>query len=136
MDMIVDNVQGRVPITILRLNGALDSSNYELVIAKAREMYEDGTRYLLLDLGKVPFMGSSGLIALHSVALLMNGQRTPNPEYGWQAFHDVDHDRDVDLRQHLRLLNPQPKIVRTLEMTGMAQFFDIYTDQQSAVDAF
>jgi anti-anti-sigma regulatory factor len=134
--MTVDIVQGRVPVTILRLKGALDSSNYEAVIAKARTMREDGARYLLLDLSKVPFMGSSGLIALHSVALLMNGQQPLDPEYGWQAFHDVDRDREVDLRQHLKLFDPQPKIVRTLEMTGMDQFFDIHTDQQVAIAAF
>lgn len=136
MDMFVDNVQGRVSVTILRLHGALDSSNYEAVIAKVRDMHAAGTRDLLLDLGGVPFMGSSGLIAMHSAALLMHGQQSPDPEYGWQAFHDVDSDRNIDIRQHLKLLNPQPKIARTLEMTGMDQFFDIYTEQQSAIAAF
>jgi anti-anti-sigma regulatory factor len=136
MQLTVDLVQGRVPVTILAIRGDLDASNYEQVIAKVRELYEAGTRHLLLDLGGMPFMGSSGVVAIHSVALLMRGEQPPDPQGGWQAFHSIDHARAGGAQPYVKLLNPQPKVSRTLQMTSMSDFFEIFTDRQAAIDAF
>jgi anti-anti-sigma regulatory factor len=136
MQITVDQVHSRVPITVLAIHGDLDASNYEQVIAKARELYADGARYLLLDLSAMPFMGSSGLVALHSIALLMRGEVAPDPAAGWQAFHSIDHARAGGVQQHVKLLSPQPKVSRTLQMTNMGDFFEIYTDKQLAIASF
>jgi len=136
MQLTVDQVQSRVLVTILAIHGDLDASNYEQVIAKARELYEAGTRHLLLDLGTMPFMGSSGVVAIHSVALLMRGESPPDPQGGWQAFHSIDHDRAGGVQPHVKLLNPQPKVSRTLQMTSMSDFFETYTDRQAAIASF
>jgi anti-anti-sigma regulatory factor len=136
MHLTVDQVQGRVPITILAIHGDLDASNYEQVIAKARELYESGARHLLLDLGHMPFMGSSGVVAIHSVALLMRGEQPPDPQGGWQAFHSIDHARGDGPQLQVKLLDPQPKVSRTLQMTSMNAFFEIYTDKQAAIASF
>src|SRR3712207_3970962 len=110
MRFTVEHAQAAVPVTILALHGDLDATNFEDVIARARDLYASGTRYLLLDLGGVPFMGSSGLVALHSIAMLMRGQAPPEPEFGWQAFHDIDHSRGAGIQQHVKLLNPRPGV--------------------------
>src|SRR5689334_12900708 len=90
MHFTVEQVHGRVPVDILALHGALDASNFELVIEKVRELYRNGTRHLLLDMADMPFMGSSGVVAIHSAAMLMRNQEPPNPEHGWQAFHALE----------------------------------------------
>ena len=136
MQITVDQIQSRVPVTVLAIHGDLDASNYEQVIAKARELYAAGTRHLLLDLSAMPFMGSSGVVALHSVALLMRGEAPPDPEAGWQAFHSIDHARAGGVQQQVKLLSPQPKVSRTLHMTSMDDFFEIYTDKQVAIASF
>jgi anti-anti-sigma regulatory factor len=136
MQLSVDQVQSRVPVTILAIQGDLDASNYEQVIARARELYEAGARHLLLDLGAMPFMGSSGVVAIHSVALLMRGDQPPDPQSGWQAFHSIDHTRADGVQPYVKLLNPQPKVSRTLQMTSMSDFFEIFTDRQAAIDSF
>ncbi len=38
MQMTIESVQGKVPVTILALRGDLDASNFESVIAKAKEI--------------------------------------------------------------------------------------------------
>ncbi len=106
------------------------------MIAKARELYKGGTRRLLLDLSDVPFMGSSGMVALHSIVMLMQGEEPPDPEYGWQAFHDLDRDLEAGPQPYVKLLNPRPRVEQTLEMTGMRDFFAIYTDRQAALASF
>ena len=136
MQITVDQIQIRVLVTILAIHGDLDASNYEQVIAKARELYAAGARHLLLDLSDMPFMGSSGVVALHSVALLMRGATPPDPEAGWQAFHSIDHARVAGVHQQVKLLSPQPKVSRTLQMTSMDDFFEIHTDKQAAIASF
>jgi anti-anti-sigma factor len=136
MDLTTDQAQGRVAVTILRIQGALDASNYEQLIAKGAELYRTGTRYLLIDMTDMPFMSSSGLVALHSIALLLRGEQPPDREMGWQAFHAIGHDRDSGVQPHVKLLNPQPKIRQTLQMTSMDQFFAIYPDLPTAIASF
>ena len=136
MYITADEVQGEVPVTILQIHGELDQSNYERVVARAREAYAEGARYLLLDLEYVPFMGSSGLVAFHSIALLMRGETPPDPEAGWATLRSMDREQEAGLQQHVKLLNPQPKVERVLMMAGFDRFFEIYTDQEEAVASF
>jgi anti-anti-sigma regulatory factor len=136
MQVTVDQVQSRLPITVLAIQGDIDGSNYDQLIAKVRELYAAGMRYLLLDLSNVPFMGSSGVVALHSIALLMRGETPPDPAHGWQAFRAIDQSRGSGVQQQVKLLGPQPKVNRTLQMTSMSDFFEIYTDKQAAIASF
>jgi anti-anti-sigma regulatory factor len=136
MQISVEQVQGRVPITVMALHGELDGSNFQDVIAKARELYAAGTRHLLLDLSGLSFMSSSGLVALHSIALLMQGQAPPDPEFGWQAFHALDGVGREGISQHIKLLNPQPKVERSLHITGMKELFEVHTERATALAAF
>ena len=136
MDITVKQMQGRVPVTILQTHGDLDASNYQDLIAKGQEVYEAGARHILLDMSDTPFMGSSGLAALHSLALLVRGDELPDLESGWNVFHEIDRDRDAGLQKHVKLLNPQPQVDRTLEMTGLKQFFEVHTDLETAIASF
>ena len=136
MDITVKQMQGSVPVTILQTHGDLDASNYQDLIAKGQEVYEAGARDILVDMSDTPFMGSSGLAALHSLALLVRGDELPDLESGWNVFHEIDRDRDSGLQKHIKLLNPQPQVDRTLEMTGLKQFFEVHTDLETAIASF
>ena len=136
MNITVEQVQGAVPITIVSTHGDLDASNYQELISRARELYNSGTRDLLLDMTDTPFMSSAGIVALHAVALLMRHEQPPDPDSGWEAFHAIDRDLDSGRQQHLKLLNPQPRIERALEKTGLKQIFDIFTDRDAAIASF
>ena len=136
MYIIANEVQGEVPVTVLQLHGELDRSNYQSVIDRAREARDGGARDLLLDLEYVPFMGSSGLVAFHSIALLMRGETPPDPEAGWATLRSVEGAPEAGLQQHVKLLNPQPKVERVLKMSGFDGFFEIYTDQEEAIASF
>jgi anti-anti-sigma regulatory factor len=136
MEIRFEEAQGKVPVTIMHLCGQLDASNYLDVIARAKERHDGGTQDLLLDLSEVAFMASSGLVALHSVALIMSGAQPPDPEYGWAAFRTMGRDVHSGIAEHCKLLNPQPSVVKTLELTGFKAFVDIYTDREQALAAF
>jgi anti-anti-sigma regulatory factor len=136
MTITTSQAQGSVPVTILSIQGDLDASNYQQVIAAGQEAYDKGARRLLIDMGDVPFMSSSGLVALHSVALLMQGKEPPDPEYGWAAFHAAGRDVESGQQPYVKLLNPQPRVKRALEMASFDRFFEIHTDREEAIASF
>jgi anti-anti-sigma factor len=112
MDMIVTQAQGRVPVTILHLAGRIDASNYQTVADKAKELYEAGTRDLLLDLSDVSFISSAGIVALHRTALLFRGEKVEEEEEesGWNAIHAIDRDQAGGAQEHVKLFNPRPDV--------------------------
>ena len=135
MSITVDQVQGRVPVAVVTMRGALDASNYEALIAQARQLVRAGTRDILLDLSDTTFVSSSGLVALHSIAMLLQGKQPPGAEDGWGAIHAVGRDLG-GAQPHLKLLNPQPKVERVLELAGLKEQFEIYTDRAKAIASF
>jgi anti-anti-sigma regulatory factor len=136
MPVIIEQVEGQVPVTVLEIHGDLDYSNYLDVIEKAREAHTAGARNLVIDLSDVPYMGSSGLFALHSVALLMMGQAPPDPESGWDSYHALDRTLSSGLHPQVKLLGPPPRVDQVLERTGMKRFFEIHTDRDQAIGSF
>jgi anti-anti-sigma regulatory factor len=135
MNITVNQVQARVPVAVVGVAGALDASNFEDLIAQGKEMHAAGTRHVLLDLTDTSFMSSSGLVALHSITLLMQGKEPPDLEHGWSALHDVG-GAGAGPQQHVKLLNPQPKVDRTLTVSGMKEFYEIYTNRDTALASF
>jgi anti-anti-sigma regulatory factor len=127
---------GRVPVTVMKVTGDVDAASYRDLLAAARAQYEAGARHILLDLGEVGYMGSSGLVALHGIAVLVGGQQPPDPEAGWRAFRTMGRDVEGGRQQGVKLLNPRPAVARVLETSGMAQFFEVFTDRAAAIAAF
>jgi anti-anti-sigma regulatory factor len=136
MEIVVEQAQGRVPVTVMQLHGELDASNYLDVIARAKELYAAGTRHLLLDLDGLSFISSAGLMALHSIALIMKGEKPPDPEHGWSAFHAVERDLEGGKATNCKILNPQPAVSRSLEVTGFKTFLEVHTDLETALASF
>jgi anti-anti-sigma factor len=137
LETTIDQASGRVPVTIVVLNGELDASNFGDLIETARRLYESGTRHLLLDLGDLRFMASSGLVALHSILRLMHGEAPPDPEAGWGALHTLGLDAAGGTTQaEVQLCSPQPAVERVLTRTGLSRLFIIHPDRASAIAAF
>jgi anti-anti-sigma regulatory factor len=136
MNITTEQSAAHAGVTILRLQGDLDGSNYLELIAAAKVAQQAGAKRLLLDLGGVPYMSSAGLVALHSTVLLFEGKQPPDPEAGWSTLKSVSLNTGGTAQQLVKLLNPQPRVVRTLEMSGMNVFFEIFTDEAAALASF
>lgn len=91
MEINVENLAGDAPLSIMQLVGELDASSYQDVIARGQELYRQGMRRLLLDLSGVT-LSSAGLVALHSIALILRGESPPDPEAGWGVFQDMSNE--------------------------------------------
>lgn len=135
MEMTIDQPAGG-NVTVLRLSGDLDAATFESVIERGRELYASGVRSLLIDVSAVGYLGSSGLVALHSVALILTGHEPPDPERGWGAFKNLQTDVADSRQSNLKLLGAQGSVRRTLERTGMTEFIELHDDERTALDSF
>ena len=136
MNITAEQRTARVPVTILRLQGDLDGSNYLELVAATKTAQQNDAKRLLLDLTGVPYMSSAGLVALHSAVQLLRGEQPPDPEAGWSALKSVALEKPAGAQPWVKLLNPQPRVTRTLELSGMNVFFDIFTDEATALASF
>lgn len=136
MEVTLSKVEGRVPVTILSPHGQLDASNYQDLIVEAEKAYAAGARDILLDLGDVSYMSSSGLVALQSIAALLRGEEIPDTEAGWDVFRGIHRDRESGTQPHFKLLDPQPRVDRVLEVVGLKRYLETFADREAAVASF
>jgi anti-anti-sigma regulatory factor len=136
MEISVSKQTGRVEVTILSLNGQLDGQSYQELIQQGRGLYDAGARNFLLDLGGLTYISSAGLVALHTLALLLRGESLPVTEDGWASMKAVKKDVGGKREEHLKLLNLQPEVRNVLEMVGFDRAFEMYSNLEEAVGSF
>ncbi len=136
MDISVSQQQGNVPVTVIKVDGQLDGQSYQDLIAKARELYDAGARDFLLDFSDLTYISSAGLVAIHSIALLVKGEEIPDPEAGWSAYRSMSRTSAAGLQTHIKLLNPRDEVRNVLDMVGFGNVFQIFTNLDEAVKSF
>lgn len=136
MDIIVSKEKGREPITVLKVVGQLDGQSYQQLVDVAREQYDAGTKNFLLDLADLTYISSAGLVSLHTIALIVQGEALPDSEQGWNTLKSMDRTRESGKQKNIKLLNPQDQVISVLEMVGFSSLFDVFTDKQAAIDSY
>jgi anti-anti-sigma factor len=132
-----EQVAGRVPFTVLALEGELDASNFERLVGDARDLYARGTRAVLIDLTGLTFLASSGLVALHSIVRIMHGEQADDLDSGWDVLHHLGHDAATgDSQRDVQLAGPQPAVERVLQRTGLDRLFIIHPDRATGIANF
>lgn len=125
---------GRVPVTVMHVDGNIDSLTSEAFQAAVNDSIAKGARHILVDLSHAKFVSSAGLRALHDV---------------FNQLRDLDPDtsmNDDDVRQgisagtykspHLKLLNLSPEARVGFETAGFDMFIQTFTDMKTAVASF
>jgi len=64
LTITTSQVQGDVSATVFHLQGHLHGATEQVLFDRARQAYEDGTRYLLLDMSDLEVLSSAGLRAI------------------------------------------------------------------------
>lgn len=133
MEIKTEQPAAQPAATILSLSGELDGSNFKAVIEAGRAAYAAGARWLLLDMGGVDFMGSAGLVAMHSLALIFAGRQPLDTEDGWGALRSIGADETR--YNQVKIVGPQPSIRRSLESTGFDEILEVYAELDTALAA-
>jgi len=113
-----EQVQGIVPVTVFRLRGWLDAQGEESLLAAARDTYDAGSRFLLLDLSEVDTLTSAGMRAMQKV---------------YKLYTPADEHFKVS---RVKLCNAPPQVYHVLGVTGFLQNIPNYENEQAAIDSF
>jgi hypothetical protein len=130
VEITVSQAQGRVPVTVFHIKGAI-TSNEELE-QQARAAFDGGMRNLLLDLSDVPYMATSGLRALHSIYTLLRSDRSDESD---EAVR-IGIASGTFVSPHLKLLKPSPHVLQALKVAGYDMFLEIHRDHKRALASF
>ena len=125
MEITVSHEKGRVDITIFKLNGLLNLGTTSKLDKKAKEEYDAGMRYLLINLSELDSITSAGLRSIHAIYKMLHSKSPASKE-----------GEDVKKSEYLKLLNPQPQINRVLNIAGFDLFIEIFDNQQEAINSF
>jgi len=136
MNISFSKSEGRVLVTVMRIEGDIDAASYTEVINKAQEAYDTGVRDLLIDLTNVPYVSSAGLMSLHTIVKIFAGHSIQSKDGDRPSFKAINKEDDMTMREHVKLLNPQSSVEQVLEVVGLKEFFDIHTDFETAVNSF
>jgi len=118
LKIIKEQVQGKVHVTVLHLRGWLDAQSEEVLLAAARDSYEEGSRYILLDLAQVDALTSAGIRAMQKVYKIF----TPAEERSKMS--------------RVKLCSAPPQINNILGITGFLLTILNYETMQEAIDSF
>ena len=134
MDIKVWTENGRVPVTVMHVEGNIDSQTYQEFQKKAEELINQGTKYLLVDLTHSPFVSSAGLRSLHHVFNKLRANDKVN------AVSEEEVRRGISAgtyrSPHLKLLNLSRETKTAFELSGFDMFIDTYNDKEEAIASF
>lgn len=121
MEITISQKTARVSVTVMQVQGSVDSSNYQDFTSAARKAILEGAQYLLVDLSACDYMSSAGIRSLNEIFLLFR-----------KNFADEQGGRS----QHLKLLNPSDRLREVFSISGVETFFEIHADIETAIASF
>ena len=113
-----EQVQGKVQVSVLHLRGWLDAQSEDKFLEAARIAYDDGARYLLVNMHDLDTLTSAGMRAIQKV---------------YQMYTPKDDHFKV---AHLKLCNAPPQIYNVLGITGFLQNIPMYESLEDALESF
>ena len=136
MELTVSIEQAEEPIALMRIKGDINASNFLEVVNKAQELYNNPARNLIIDLSEVTSVSTTGLVALHKIALVYSGVPQDIDADASTTDRRPDFTHHSNARKFVKLLNPQPDVDKSLEKAGMKLFFKVFKDLESAIQSF
>lgn len=113
-----EQAQAGVPVTVFHIRGWLDAQSEEHLLAEARTAYENGTRFLLIDMSDLDTLTSAGIRAIQKV---------------YQMYTPREDHMKVS---HLKLCNAPPQIYNVLGITGFLHNVPMYESIANALETF
>jgi anti-anti-sigma factor len=113
----VSQAQGRVPVTVLELQGRVNLGNTEELTQAARQAFAAGGRDMVLDLSKAPSLTSAGIRAI-------------------LLIHRMLSNSGMDKARHLKLVSPTSYVHEVLEVAGLLDHLEVFASLDEAVSSF
>ena len=113
-----EQVQAAVPVTVLQVRGWLDAQSEEQLLAVARTAFDEGARYILIDMSELDTITSAGIRSLQKI---------------YQMYTPKEDRFKI---AHLKLCNAPPQIHNVLGITGFLHNIPMYESLEAALETF
>ena len=134
MDIKISTEQTRVPVTILHVQGDIDSFTYDDFLSRAQKLIQEGARYMMIDLAHVPYVSSAGLRAIYTI---FKDLREVHPEENVSEEQMEKAARMGTYKSpHLKLLNLSDNVNGVFQMGGFDRYIEAFTDRAKALASF
>lgn len=134
MEIKVSTENGRVPVTIIHIDGNLDSSTSSQFQKKAEELIQAGAHHILVDFAHSPYVSSAGFRVLNQIFKELN------------ALHPAANLSNEDMKKgvingsykspHLKLANLSDQTRNVFTATGFDMYIEEYKDIKKAIASF
>jgi anti-anti-sigma factor len=134
MEIKVSTENSRVPVTVMHLDGDLDSATYNVFQAKASELIKNGTRHILVDLTHSRYVSSAGLRAIHQIYKDLNAIN-PNASLNNEEIKAGIADGTYK-SPYLKVLHPSDETKFVFKTTGFDMYIESFDDRETAIASF
>jgi anti-anti-sigma factor len=132
MEIKVSTENGRVPVTVVHVDGKVDASTADAFLSGVTGLIQDGAKDVLVDMTHVSYMSSAGLRALHDI---FNQLRAANNETDDEEMRKGISEGTYK-SPHLKLLNLSDDTRTAFETAGFDMYIETFTDRQEAINSF
>lgn len=132
MEITTTVENGKFPVTVVHINGNIDSATYQAFQSKVEELIANGAHHLLMDLSNAPFISSAGLRAMHSI---FNQLRALHKD----ADDDIlrkDMSKGVYKSPYLKVAKLSKEARDVFELGGFDTYIEVHEDINSAIASF
>jgi len=126
--------KGQVLVTVMHVDGNIDSSTYKDFQSKADELIDNGAHYILVDLAHAPYVSSAGMRALQHIYEKLRALHPDSDVSNEEVKKGISAGTYKSPR--LKLLNPSKEAAKTFEMSGFDMYIEIFTDKATAIASF
>jgi anti-anti-sigma factor len=132
MELTVSQQQGRVPVTVIHVKGEVTADTHDALQTQAKQVIQDGARYIVLDLSQVPYVSSYGIRAISQIfTWLRDVSKDESEEVVNKGMKDGTYKSS-----HLKLVNPTARVLTILTTTGIDMFLEIHSDLKQTIASF
>ena len=118
LKITIEQAQADIPVTVFHIRGWLDGQSEEDFLGAARTAYDEGARFLLVDMDELDTLTSAGIRAIQKV---------------YQMYTPKEEHMKVS---HLKLCNAPPQIYNVLGITGFLHNVPMYESLSAALESF
>lgn len=119
LKIVVEQVETKVPVTVFHMRGWLDAQSEAQFLTQTQDAYDNGARFLLLDMSELDTVTSAGMRAIQKA---------------YKIFSPEGDDKNGP--PHMKLAAAPPQIYHVLSMTGFLQAMPMFETAQAALDDF
>jgi ABC-type transporter Mla MlaB component len=119
--------EGKPNVTVFHLSGTLDAAGEDDLCEHARQAFESGAQFLLLDMQELSFISSAGLRALHNIFKMC----TPEGE-----FEAARESGEPYKSPYFKLAGASSDVYYVLNLAGFLHNIPFYPTLEDALNSF